>query len=336
MGAGFGLFQIVARAADNHFAPVVHKARKGRFEVQQLGAVVHHGQHVDAKARFQRCELVQGVDHNVGNGAALEVNDHAYALAVRFVAQVGDAVNLAVVDQSRDFFHQRAFVEPKGNLADNNALRALFAVFNLYAPAHLNRAAPGMVGIVQAFARVNIPSGGKVRAFHIVHEVVNTALRVVEQELQGIAQFAQVVGRNIGGHTHGNTRAAVEQQVGNLARHDRGFLKGIIVVGAKIYGVLVQIVQKLLGKLGHAHFGVTHGSSGVAVNGTKVALPVHQRIAHGKFLRHAHQRIVHGRVAVRVIFTDNVTDDTGGFFVRTVVVVGKLVLRKKNTPVYWL
>ena len=204
------------------------------------------------------------------------------------------------------------------------------------AGADADAAAAGVVGVVQPLARVHIAAGGKVRAFHIVHEVVNTALRVVEQELQGIAQFAQVVGRNIGGHSHGNTRAAVEQQVGNLARHDRRFLKGVVVVGAKIHGVLVQVVQKLLGKLGHAHFGVTHGSSGVAVNGTKVALPVHQRIAHGKFLRHAHQSIIHGRVAVGVILTDDVTDDAGGFFVRTVIVVGKLVLRKKNTPVHRL
>ena len=189
-----------------------------------------------------------------------------------------------------------------------------------------------MVGIVQAFARVDKTPGGEVRPFHIIHELIDAALRVIQQQLQGIAQFTQVVGRNIGGHTHGNTRAAVEQQVGNLARHDRRFLKGVVVVGAKIHGVLVQVVQKLLGKLGHTHFGITHGSSGITINGAEVALPVHQGIAHGKFLRHTHQCVVHGRVAMRVIFTDNVTDDTCGFFVRTVVVVGKLVLSKKNTP----
>ena len=36
---------------------------------------------------------------------------------------------------------------------------------------------------------------------------------------------------------------------------------------------------------------------------------------------------------MRVIFTDHVTDDAGGLFVRTVIVVGKLVLRKHDAPV---
>ena len=74
MRACFGFFQIIARAADDHLAPMIHKAGKSRLEVQQLRAVIHHGQHIDAEARFQRRELVQGVDHNVGDGAALEVS----------------------------------------------------------------------------------------------------------------------------------------------------------------------------------------------------------------------------------------------------------------------
>ena len=193
-----------------------------------------------------------------------------------------------------------------------------------------------MIGVVQALARVDKTPGGEVRPLHIIHEIVNAALRVIQQQLQGVAQFAQIVGRDVGSHTHGNTRAAVEQQVGNLARHDRGFLQGVVVVGAKIHGVLVQVVQELLGKLGHAHFGITHGRGGVAVYGAEVALPVHQGIAHGKLLRHTHQRIVHGRVAVRVIFTDNVTDDARGFFVRTVIVVGKLILGEHDAPMYRL
>ena len=50
-----------------------------------------------------------------------------------------------------------------------------------------------------------------------------------------------------------------------------------------------------------------------------------------KKLPEAHIR--KGLSVYKVIFTDDVTDDACGFFVRTVMVVGKLVLRKKNTPV---
>jgi len=275
-----------------------------------LRAVVHHCQHVYAKARFQRRKLVKSVDDDVGDGAALEINDHADALAVRFVAQVGNAVDLAVVDQGGDFFHQRGLVQPKGNFPDNDGLGALFAVFNFQPAAHLHGAAPSVVSVVKSLARVDKAPGGKIRPLHKIHEVVNAALRVVQQQLQGVAKFAKVVGRNIGGHAHGDAGAAVEQQVGNLGGHDRGFLQRVVVVGAVIHRVFVQVAQKFLGKTRHAHFCVTHGRRGVAVDGAEVALPIHQRIAHGKILRHTHQGVIYRRIAMRVIFTDDVTDDT--------------------------
>jgi hypothetical protein len=60
-----------------------------------------------------------------------------------------------------------------------------------------------------------------------------------------------------------------------------------------------------------AHFGVPHRGRRIAVDRTKIALPVDKRGAHGKILRHAHQRVVNRLVAVRMVFTDHVTDDAG-------------------------
>jgi hypothetical protein len=97
--------------------------------------------------------------------------------------------------------------------------------------------------------------------------------------------------------------------------------QGVVVVGAEVDGVLVDVAQKFAGQLGHAHFGVTHGRRGVAVDGAEVALPVHQRVAHGEFLGQAHQGVVHGGVAVRVVLADDVADHAGGLLVGAVVAV---------------
>ena len=249
MGAGLGFFKIIAGAADDHLAAMIDKAGKRCLEIKQLRAIVHHRQHIDAKAGFQRRELVQAVDDDVRDGAALEVDDHADALAVGFVAQVGDAVYLAVIDQGRDFFHQGGLVEPVRNLSDDNGLKTLLAVFDFHAATHLNGAAPGVIGVVQPLARIDKAAGGKVRPFHMFHQVVDAALGIIKQQLQGVAQLPKVMGRNVGSHANGNTRTAVEQQVGNLARHNRRFLQGIIVVGAKIHRVLVKVGQKFLSQL---------------------------------------------------------------------------------------
>ena len=91
-----------------------------------------------------------------------------------------------------------------------------------------------------------------------------------------------------------------------------------------------------MGDLAHADFGVTHRRRIVAVYRTKVALAINQRVTHRKRLRHTHNGVIHGRVTVRVIFTDHVTDHTGGFFVRLVPVIAQHIHRKQHPAVHRL
>ena len=74
----------------------------------------------------------------------------------------------------------------------------------------------------------------------------------------------------------------------------------------------------------------------IAVDRAEIALPVDQRQAHGKILRHAHHRVINGLVAVRMIFADHVADDAGGFAVRLVPLVAVLVHRIEDAPVHRL
>ena len=193
-----------------------------------------------------------------------------------------------------------------------------------------------MVGVIEALAGVDEAARGEVRPLDHLHEVVHAGLRIVQQDLQSVAELAQVVRRNVGGHAHGDARGAVKQQIGHLGGQDGRFLQGVVVVGTKVHGLLVQIGQEFPGQPGHAHFGVTHGGRRVPVDGAEVALPVHQRVPHGEVLRHAHQRVIHGGVAMRMILTDDVTHDARGLLVRTVVGIGQFRLREEYAPVHGL
>ena len=78
MGTGLGLAQFELGTPDHHFAAMVEEIGQRGLEVQQHGAVVHHGQHVDAERGFQRRVLVQRVDDDLGHGAALQLHAHAF------------------------------------------------------------------------------------------------------------------------------------------------------------------------------------------------------------------------------------------------------------------
>ena len=105
---------------------------------------------------------------------------------------------------------------------------------------------------------------------------------------------------NLGGQAHGNATGAVEQRErqtrGQLAR----FLGGAVVVRHKVHRALVDFVEQQAGDFGQPRLGVTHSRRPVAVARAEVALPVNQRVALRKILRHAHQRVVRRLVAMRV------------------------------------
>ena len=107
-----------------------------------------------------------------------------------------------------------------------------------------------------------------------------------------VDHLPQVVGRDVGCHAHGNALAAVDQQVGETAGQDAGFLFGLVEVEGPVDGLLVNVGEHLAGHLAHAGLGVTVGSRGVAVHRTEVALAVHQRIPQAEILGQADHGVV--------------------------------------------
>ena len=91
-----------------------------------------------------------------------------------------------------------------------------------------------------------------------------------------------------------------------------------------------------MGDLGQTNLGVAHGGRVIAVHRAKIALPIDQHVAHRKVLRHAHDRVINRLVAMGVVLTNDIADDTGGLFVGAVPVVIELMHRKQHPAVHRL
>ena len=89
-----------------------------------------------------------------------------------------------------------------------------------------------------------------------------------------------------------------------------------------------------MGNLGQPDFRVSHGSGTVTVDRAEVTLTIHEHVAQRKVLRHADNRVVYSLVAVRMVFTNHVTDDTSRFLVCPVPVVVELVHGKEHTSMH--
>ena len=112
------------RTAHHHVVAVIDEMLDQIAHRQHLGTAVHQRDIVHCKRSLQRRILEKRVQHDAGDGVVFENDDDAKAVAVRFVVDVGDALDLLLVDHVGDLLDHLGLVDHVGNLGDDDALAA--------------------------------------------------------------------------------------------------------------------------------------------------------------------------------------------------------------------
>ena len=246
---------------------------------------------------------------------------------------MGDAFDLFVAHLFGDDFDHPRLVDLIGHLIDDDGKAVLANFLDAGLGAHDDRTATFKIGFAGPGAAKDGGAGRKIGGGDELHQGFGAEIGVFDQGKGAVDDFAEVMGRNAGGHADGDAFGTVDQHVGKAGGQDGGFAVLAVIIVLKINGVLVDVGQKESGGLVHPHFGIAHGGGGIAVHRAEVALAVQQFQAHRKGLRHADQGIIDRAVAVRVVFAHGVADRAGRFAVRLVVGVGRLMHRKQDAAV---
>ena len=179
--------------------------------------------------------------------------------------------------------------------------------------AQAEGAAAGLVGI--ADGRLGFDqnaAGGEVRTGDELQQFGRGGLRIGVDEVESrFAELGDIVGRHRGRHAHGDALRAVGEEVGEVGRQHYRFFVGAVIGRLEVDGVLGHALEQEARDGGHLGFGVAIGGGLIAIYVAEIALPVDERVAHGKVLRQADQRIVDRLIAMRVETADHVTDDLG-------------------------
>ena len=171
-------------------------------------------------------------------------------------------------------------------------------------------AATRLVGFADATATHDGRTRREVGTGHDLQDLVKRDVRVLHDGDGRVNGLTQIVGRDVRGHADGNAGGAIDKQVGKARGEHLGFLQRLVVVGLPVDGLLLEVGQKLHGRLVQSGFGVTHGCGTIAVDGTEVTMAVDERDAHGEVLCETHERVVDGGITMGVILTHAVTDGT--------------------------
>ena len=102
VGAIPRLGEFEPRAADHDLFAEVDKGGQHLAKAHLLGPAAIQRQGVDRKGALQLGEPIELVQHHLAAGVALELDHHAHARAVAFVAQVADALDALLAHQFGD------------------------------------------------------------------------------------------------------------------------------------------------------------------------------------------------------------------------------------------
>ena len=272
---------------------------------------VDHGQQNHAEAFLHRGVLEELVEHDLRFGSALEFDHDAHAVAIAFVANVGDVVDGLVVDQVGDALDQACLIHLVRNLGDDDRLLVLVDVFDGGPGAHHETAAASAVRLEDSGATVNDGRRRKIRSLHKFQNLRQLRSGIIHQRDRGIDDLGQVVRRNLGRHANRDAIGPVDQQVGKTRGKNRGLRFRAVVVRIKVDRFFVQVFEQSGGDARQARFGVTIRRRRIAIDRAKISLTIDQRRAHGEGLRQPHQRVVNGEVPVRMVLAHDFADDAG-------------------------
>ena len=244
-------------------------------------------------------------------GARLEHDAHILG---RFVADVGQQRQLALIEQFGDLLDQSRLLHAVGNLGYDRDPAAAARVLLRPTRAQTKGAAAGAVGLENRGPFVDDDAaGGKIRTRHELRERFGLGARMSDEIERRIAEFGDVVRRDRRRHADRDALRAVGEQVRHGRRHDHRLLRVAGIIVAPVDGVLLDALHEKAGDVGHARLGVAIGGGVVAVDVAEIALALDQRIARGEILRETHQRLVDRLIAMRMERPHHVADNLGAF-----------------------
>ena len=336
MGAAFGLGHVEFGAAGDHLLAVFNEILDKVFQVEEHGTAMHQGDVVDGKRALQFAELEEFVEDDVGDDVVTQHVHHSGAFFVGLIADVGDADNLAILDQLGLALDHLALVDAIRYGVCHDDVATLVVHIDGGVGTEHNAAAAGVVSVAHTVIAIDGAAAGEVGSLDVLHKLVDGDVVVVNVCYTAIEDFAQVMGGHIGGHTYGDAVGAVDQEVGHPRREDGGLFALVGIGGHHVDGVLLYVGHHLVGYLLHAALGVTHGRRAVAVNAAEVTLTVDHGVAHIPRLRHTNHGKVHRRVAMGMVLTQHLADHGGRFTISGVIEHTHVVHGKKYSALHRL
>ncbi len=197
--------EAVLGALHDHRVPVIDEVPEDRLEVHHPGNPVHERQHDDAERALHLGVLVELVQHDLGDRVALQLDHDPNAVTRRrLVSQVRDVFDATVTHELGDLLDEARLVHHERDLGDDQSLASARPILDVGPRAHDHATPSRGIRFPNPGASVDEPPGREVRSRDVLQEVFDGCVRVLDQTFAGRDDLAEIVGRDVRGHPHGD------------------------------------------------------------------------------------------------------------------------------------
>ena len=296
-----GFLEFEFRTTSHYIHTVLDEVTDELLEVQEHRTTFHKGNAVYCKARLQRGELIQLIEHYLCVSVTLHVN-HNTDIAFGVILNIGDTFDLLLVSQLSNRFHQLVLHYAVRQLGDHNTLPSVIIGLDVRIRTNHHASATGLISVFDALIAVDSTACREIRSFHVLHQllysnilnrrIVHTRFYIINVRATTVNHLAQVMRWHVRCHTNCNTAGSVHQQVRETARQNGRLFQRVVEVILHIYGVLLDIAKHLFCQLRQTSLGITHSSCAITIDRTEVTLTIYEAITHCPRLCHTNQGTV--------------------------------------------
>ena len=271
--------------------------------------------------------FVEQIQNHIRIYITAQLDTDTHTLTVRLITKIRDSINFFISYKLCDFLDQSCFVDHVWKFGHNNTVFTILHWFYICDCTNSDFSTSGAVSFVNSGRSKNHRSGWKIRTFYNTQkffDICPTILYyfVVDNFYNSMNHLSQIVRRNVCCHTNSNTGCSVYQKIRIAGRKHRRLFLSLIEVWYKINGIFIDVCEHFHGNFTESCLCISHRSSTVTVDRTKVSMTINKRISCRPVLCHVDQCSVDGTVSMWMVFTHGITDNTRTFsvwFVRSII-----------------
>ena len=178
---------------------------------ESLGLAVEKSKHIYSAGVLKLCVFIKLIEDYLSVCVTAMLDDDTHTRSARFVAHIGDALDLLFLNEVSNALAKKALVNAVGDLGNDDAVLILL---HRSAGSDHNSASARGISLDYAVLAVDYRVCGEIGTLDELHKLGNGALGILHSVYSRVDDLTQVVGRDIGRHTDGDTHRAVYKKIG--------------------------------------------------------------------------------------------------------------------------